>query len=266
MDLLDIVRAEAAALEQGRPFAAVTIVHAEGTTSRTSGKMLVYDDGRSLGTVGGGAVEFAAVNDALACIRSGESALKVYGGSGSGLPLDGEITVWIEVAPRAPLLVVVGGGHVGNALLRLGRFLGYDTWLVDDRLPEALDGSAELCRRFLPVPDYLESLRALEIPADAAVVLCSYSHATDRDALSAVIAKPVAYLGMLGSRKKIARIFASLREEGVSEAQLAAVRTPIGLDLGGETPEEVALSIMAEILAERNRRESVTFSRAGNGT
>ena len=261
MDLLELTRAQAAALEQGRPFAAVTIVGAGGTTSRTSGKMLVYDDGSTLGTVGGGAVEFTAVSDALECLRAGQSALKTYSGSCSGLPLDGEITVWIEVAPRAPLLVVVGGGHVGNALLRLARFLGWDTWLVDDRAPETLAGSVELCRRFIPVPDYLESLRALEIPANAAVVLCSYSHATDRDALSAVIGKPAAYLGMLGSRKKIARIFASLREEGVSEAALAAVRTPIGLDLGGETPEEVALAIMAEILAERNGRENVSFAR-----
>ncbi len=254
MDLLEISRAVTAALEERRPFAVVTIVGASGTTSRTSGKMLVYEDGSSLGTVGGGSVEFDAVADALACIRAGKSAMKVYGGSCSPHPSDGEITVWIEVSPAVPLLVVVGGGHVGRSLLRQAGFLGYDTWLIDDRAPEQIAESVALCRRFFRVPDFRDGVLAVDIPPSAAVVLCSYSHATDRDALSAMLTKDTAYLGMLASQKKIRRVFSSLREEGFTDERLASVHAPVGLDIGAETPEEIALAVMAEILADRNHR------------
>ena len=162
--------------------------------------------------------------------------------------------MFIEPSPAGPRLVVVGGGHVGGAVLRLGRFLGYETWLIDDRDRELLADKLPLAGRFFPVTDYEADLRALDVPADSFVVLCTYSHATDAAALAAMLDKDPAYLGMLGSRKKIGRIFAQLEERGVSRARLDRVRTPIGLDLGGETPEEVALAALAEIQAVRYGR------------
>ena len=256
MDMIDIAREQIRAFEAGKAFATVTIVDARGTTSRTYSKMLVFADGTSLGTVGGSAKERQAVEDALECIRSGGTALRRYRDDS-----DGEFTMFIEPSPRRPLLVVVGGGHVGGAVLRLARFLGYETWLIDDRSDEVIGEKIALSSRFTRIRDYREDIRALDIPSGAFAVLCSYCHATDRDALAAMLDKELAYLGMLGSQKKKAGIFAALEKEGVPESRLAAVRTPIGLDLGGETPEAVALSILSEIQSVRHGTDAASLAR-----
>ena len=261
MDAIDIAREQLRAFEAGKPFATVTIVDARGTTSRSYAKMLVFADGSALGTVGGSHKERAAVADAVECIRTGKPALRTYADAPdpAGKACGGEFTMFIEPSPARPRLVVVGGGHVGGAVLRLGRFLGYETWLIDDRDREFLADKLPLAGRFIPVTDYEADLRALDVPADSFVVLCTYSHATDAAALAAMLDKDPAYLGMLGSRKKIGRIFAQLEERGVSRARLDRVRTPIGLDLGGETPEEVALSILSEIQAVRYGRHGTAI-------
>ena len=169
--------------------------------------------------------------------------------------------MFIEPSPARPRLVVVGGGHVGGAVLRLGRFLGYETWLIDDRDREFLSDKLPLAGRFIPVTDYETDLRALDVPPDSFVALCTYSHATDGAALAALADKELAYLGMLGSRKKIERIFARLEEQGVPRSRLDRIRTPIGLDLGGETPEEVALAVLAQIQAVRYGRSGGAIER-----
>ena len=257
MDAIDIAREQLRAHEAGKPFATVTIVDARGTTSRTYSKMLVFADGTALGTVGGSGKEKAAVADAVECIRTGKPLLRTYGdepASADGKCCGGQFTMFIEPSPARPRLVIVGGGHVGGAALRLGRFLGYETWLVDDRDEEFLSDKLPLSSRFISIRDYEADLRALDIPADSFVVLCSYSHATDGAALAAMLEKDCAYLGMLGSRKKIAKITAQLEARGYDPALFRKVHTPIGLDLGGETPEEVALSILSEIQAIRYGR------------
>ena len=261
MDAIDIAREQIRAFEAGKPFATVTIVDAKGTTSRTYSKMLVFADGSAIGTVGGSGKERAAKADALECIRTGKPLLRTYGDGGraDGKCCGGEFTMFIEPSPARPRLVVIGGGHVGAAALRLGKFLGYETWLIDDRDEEFLADKLPLADRLIPIKDYEADIRALDFPPDAFVVLCSYSHATDGAAMAAVLEKDCAYLGMLGSRKKIARIMARLEEKGYDPALFQRVRTPIGLDLGGETPEDVALSILAEIQAVRYGRSGAAF-------
>ena len=266
MDAIDIAREQLRAFDAGKPFATVTIVDAKGTTSRTYSKMLVFADGTALGTVGGSGKEKAAIADAVECIRTGKPALRTYGGEirgPDGRACGGEFTMFIEPSPARPRLVVVGGGHVGGAALRLGKFLGYETWLIDDRDEDFLADKIALAARFFPVKDYEADLRAMEVPSDSFVVLCTYSHPTDAAALAAMLEKGCAYLGMLGSRKKIGRIFTRLEERGYTPEQLSRVHTPIGLDLGGETPEEVALAILSEIQAVRYGRPGTSFPRQG---
>ena len=263
MDAIDIAREQLRAFEAGKPFATVTIVDTRGTTSRSYSKMLVFADGTALGTVGGSGKEKAAISDAVECIRTGKPALRTYGDeirAADGKAGGGEFTMFIEPSPARPRLVVAGGGHVGGAVLRLARFLGYETWLIDDRDEDFLSDKISLASRFIPVKDYEADLRALEIPDDSFVVLCTYSHPTDAAALAAMLEKECRYLGMLGSRKKIAGIFAGLEKRGYTPEQMARVRTPIGLDLGGETPEEVALSILSEIQAVRYGRGAAAIS------
>ena len=241
------------ARKERKKFAIVTIVDSFGSTPRTNGKMLVYENGLSKGTVGGGLHEQMAKRDAAACIAAGQNALKRYEikapAAASGAVCTGGITVFIEVFRAAPLLVVCGGGHVGRSLIRIAKEAGFDVLLVDTLDAGVIAESVAMADRFEQVPDFESGLRALDIDPSAYYVLCSYSHATDGASLHAVLDREWSYAGMVGSRAKIQAIFSQMREFGYSGARLAEVHTPIGLALGGEIPAEIAVAIMAEIIA-----------------
>ena len=189
----DLLLEQLQARKERKNYAMVTIVDSFGSTPRTNGKMLVYENGLSKGTV--------------------------------------------------------GGGHVGRSLIRIAKEAGFDVLLVDTRDTEIIADSVAMADRFEQVPDFESGLRALDIDPTAYYVLCSYSHATDCASLHAVLDKQWSYAGMVGSRAKIGAIFSQMREFGYSDARLAEVHTPIGLSLGGETPAEIAVAIMAEIIA-----------------
>ena len=186
-------------------------------------------------------------------ISARQNALKRYEikapAAASGAVCTGGITVFIEVFRAAPLLVVCGGGHVGRSLIRIAKEVGFDVLLVDTRDAGVIAESVAMADRFEQVPDFASGLRALDIDPSAYYVLCSYSHPTDGASLHAVLDKEWSYAGMVGSRAKIGAIFSQMREFGYSDARLAEVHTPIGLALGGETPAEIAVAIMAEIIA-----------------
>lgn len=249
----DLLLEQLQARKDRKNYALVTIVDSFGSTPRTNGKMLVYENGLSKGTVGGGFHEQMAKRDAVECITGGQNALKRYEikspAAASGAVCAGGITVFIEVFRTAPLLVVCGGGHVGRSLIRIAKEVGFDVLLVDTRDAEAIAESVAMADRFEKVPDFESGLRALDIEPTAYYVLCSYSHATDCASLHAVLDKEWSYVGMVGSRAKIGAIFSQMREFGYSDARLAEIHTPIGLALGGETPAEIAVAIMAEIIA-----------------
>ena len=218
--------------------------------------MIVYADGTTLGTVGGGAAELQVTKDAVAQIKRGCNVLHHYNvgaeTADDGMQCGGKLSVLIEVYRANPLLVVVGGGHVGRCLIRVAKQTGFDVLLFDDRPAEAVPESAALADRFIRVTDFARDICAADVPAGAYFVICGHSHADDGIALKAALTKQAAYVGMLGSRRKMEALFTMLREQGVTEAQLAAVHTPIGLDLGGETPPEIAIAILAEILQVKN--------------
>ncbi len=262
MDTIDILKQQLAALERRENHAMVTLVSADGSTPRTQAKMLVYADGRICGTVGGGPAEMMAIRDAKACIASGQNALQHYdlslpSAATKGMICSGSLDMLIEPFCSRPLLVMCGAGHVGGCVLELAAFAGFDTILLDDRSPEQIGDKIAKAGSFVPVTDFAKDLRALDIPAGAYIVIASHGHTLDGKALDAALTKQAAYVGMIGSRKKIKAIFDQLREVGVSQEALDTVHTPIGLDLGGETPAEVAIAILAEILLQKNGRRVI---------
>ena len=178
----------------------------------------------------------------------------------SGMACGGALQVFIEVYGTRPLLVVCGGGHVGTCVLRAAKLTGFELWLFDDRSQEAVAEAAALADRFFPVAgDFYEGIAAQAVSPGAFFVICGHSHTQDGEALHAALEKDAAYVGMLGSRRKIAALFERLRSLGVPQAQLNTVCTPIGFDLGGETPEELAIAILAQILLVKNRgRQALT--------
>lgn len=258
MKLYHLMLEQAESLKACRDFAVVTIVESKNL-ARTSGKMIVYADGAVSGTVGGGMWEHAAIRDSLACIHSGKNAVRTYNFDGelakAGFQCAGELTVFIEVCRNdAPNLVVVGGGHVGNAVIRAAHTVGFYVTLVDTRGESEIGDSICTADRFIQVKNF-ENVSEAILPAGAYFVVSTYGHMVDGAALGGVLRRRDAkYVGMLGSRKKIASIYEKLERQGISREELNAVHAPIGLDLGGETPEEIAIAVVAELLAVKNDR------------
>ena len=259
MKLCDLLQEQADSLRGGKDFAVVTIVRAD-QLARTSGKMIVYADGSISGTVGGGMWEQAAIRDALEALKTGENAVKVYNFNSdlakAGFQCSGELTVFIEVCRDESLqLVVVGGGHVGNAVICAAKTVGFTVTLVDTRGEAEIGGSIRMADRFVRV-DSFGDVAGVRLPHDPYYVVSTYGHMVDGAALGGVLKRGDArYIGMLGSRKKVNAIYEKLEEAGFNRAQLETIHSPIGLDLGGETPEELAVAIVGEILAVKNGRK-----------
>ena len=161
----------------------------------------------------------------------------------------------VEVFQPKPLLVVFGGGHVGTSLLRLAKPTGFRALLFDDRAEDQIPEAVSLADRFVRVEHIEHDILTAELPAGAFFVLCGHDHAVDGEALAAALQKSPRYIGMLASRRKIQSLFAKLKERGVTQEALDFVHTPIGLDLGGETPQELAVGILAELLLVKNGKD-----------
>lgn len=249
MYLSDFLAAQLQAEQANRDYVCLTIAAAAGVTSRTTGKMLLLSDGSVIGTIGGGLIERQAIEDAHAFLGTGRSELRHY-----PLPDDsGSLTVLLESNVRKPLLVICGGGNVSRCLMRLARPTGFTIWLLDPRPQEMIQESIPLADRFFPVSSYSAALDSMQLPEDVFFVSASFSHETDLDALTGILRRPFAYVGMLGSRKKSAKLFGLLEKQGYSKQQLDRIHTPIGLNLGGETPEDLAVAILAELIQVKNQ-------------
>lgn len=253
MNAIEIVKEQLRAYEEGKSCAVVTIVESDGSTPRSNGKMIVYTDGSTKGTIGGGTVELLAIRDATKCLEKGENLSRTYDlnspSSETGMTCGGALTVLIEVFVARPLLVVCGAGHVGGAVLYLAAFAGFDTLLVDDREEAAIADKIALADHFVRVKNFEKELSEMEIPSDAYYIIATHGHSYDGEALAGILKKEAKYVGMIGSSKKIGALFEKMKEKGFKEEQLKKVYTPVGLDLGGETPEEIGIAIIAEILA-----------------
>jgi xanthine dehydrogenase accessory factor len=243
------------ATRRGDSLALATIVKATGSTPRQAGtKMLVYPDGSIVDTIGGGSLEANVITEAQAALGEGKPRLVRYElrDSEVGDPgiCGGEAEIFIDVINPHPTVLVVGAGHVGRSIAVLSSFLGFRTVVLDDRAEfanaERLPQADEII-----VGDIGEELARFNITPQTHVVIVTRGHEHDRDALRRAVSSPAAYIGMIGSRRKVKMVFDELQKDGVTTEALAAVHAPIGLDIQAETPEEIALSIMAEIVMVR---------------
>jgi xanthine dehydrogenase accessory factor len=240
------------ATEAGRPTALATIIEVKGATPARPGfKLLLRSDGSWLGNVGGGELEARIRQAAQQTLAEGQPrtfrfALREEGPDAIGTLCGGEVTVFIEPYLPGPRLLIVGGGHIGRPLAEIARIVGYDVQVVDV-LAERADRS---------------QLAPNTITDRTYVVLISEDHVTDEQALRDVLPTPAAYIGMIGSRRKCHIILEHLRADGFGEEQLTRVRAPIGLDLGGREPAEIALAILAEIEMARHGGSGLPRSRS----
>ncbi|MGD2148524.1 MAG: XdhC/CoxI family protein [Anaerolineae bacterium] len=249
-----VLQAALEAIRQGRAAALATVLEARGSTTQGAGaKMLVYADGRSVGTVGGGAVESYVVERAQEALPAGEPFELVWRSSElepGAVECGGEMRVFVEPLQSAPMILVIGAGHVGQAVAELAGFLGYGVAVLDER-SELVTRERFPRASTLRVGDPAVEVKDLALNERTCVVLVTPHEARDWEVLAAFADRPTGYLGLIGSQRRTAHTFARAREAGVPDALLEQVHTPIGLDIGAQTPREIALSIMAEIVAVR---------------
>jgi xanthine dehydrogenase accessory factor len=253
----EVFAALAEALERGEAAALVTIVAAHGSTpQRIGAKMLVFADGRIVGTIGGGCYENDAFWKAREAISGRKPTLVHYELSDdfaqeTGLICGGQMDVYIEPIEPSPELYIVGAGHVGFHLARLAHEVGFRVHVVDDRekfanrerFPTATEVVAD------DIPAWLA--RANPQPHAYAVIV-TRGHTNDLEALRALASRELRYLGLIGSRAKVARIYEALSTDPAMAEQLKRVHAPIGLDIGAITPQEIAVSILAELIAVKH--------------
>ncbi len=244
----------------GRRAALATIVRSTGSTPRgVAARMVVLADGLTVGTVGGGAFEALIRQDALDLLAEADPvpSVKRYtftekGEEALGMACGGTAEVLLEVAGSDPRLVIFGAGHVGLALAGLAAGVGFRPEIVDDRVE-----ACEAARRagfglvFHCDREWKQGVPALD--PDCYVAVVTRCHETDRLALRQVVGRGLRYAGLIGSRRKKSVIFRQLSEDGATPADLEQVRCPIGLPIGGDTPEEIAVSIVAELIHTRRR-------------
>lgn len=252
---MSIYRAILELQQKNLPGVLCTIIQSHGSTPRrASSKMLVFPDGSILGTIGGGEMENRVISEALQTIEAGQPRLLKYSMTdpqrGDPGVCGGQLEIYVEPILPKPVLVVIGAGHVGKAVAHLAKWLGFRVAINDDRpefcTPEAVPDGDE----FYPVP-LAELSQRLKITPWTYLVLTTRGVNIDVPGLPALLDSPAAYIGVIGSKRRWATTRKQLLEAGVGKALLDKVISPIGLELNAETPEEIAVSIMAEIIMFR---------------
>lgn len=256
----NIIKELSKAIDSGRSAAFVTVISVGGSTPREAGaKMLVYEDGSIEGTVGGGAIEALTIKKAVECIKKGESGKFVFElkpGGNTGMICMGDMEVYIDVYKNPLKVLILGGGHVGVKIAEACRLVGYPYLVADDRkefanaarFPQALAIITEMPHK---------AVKSADIDKDTYVVIVTRGHALDRECLEAVMPTPAAYIGMIGSADKVREVFRIMGKKKLYPLKDPRVHSPIGLNLGGQTPGEIAVSVLAEIIKTCYKRDGV---------
>ena len=245
---------------EGRRGALATIVNARGSIpSFETAKMLVRDDGSIVGTIGGGCVEAEVWQAAREVIEQEKPRNLTFNLNqdpryDTGLVCGGTLEIFVEPVLPTPLLYLFGAGHVALSVYKVARIAGFDVVVVDDRESyanqERFPEAREVC-----AGDLEPILNRLAPPESAFIVIVTRGHRDDMRVLRWAVETPAAYIGMIGSRRKIIGIYRELEQDGMLPEKFEQVHAPIGLDIGAVTPEEIAVAILAEMIAFRRHAE-----------
>ena len=240
-------------LKEQQTFAVATILNYKGSVPRRLAKMVITRDQKTYGSIGGGCVEGQIVEEASLMLSKGVKGIVVksyelveeeFGGV--GMNCGGKIDVSIEIVEPDPRLIILGSGHISSSIVKVAHILGFETIVVDplakkERFPEAT----------LVLSDFPENnLPNLHVSSGTYVVIVT-RHKDDLPTLRAALKTKAAYIGLIGSKRRVLQAFHTLLKEGCAREQLDRVNAPIGLDIGAETPEEIAVSIMAEVVQRK---------------
>lgn len=234
----------AQAISTNESAALVTVIEAKGASPAKIGAQLVlFSNGTTTGTVGGGKLESSILEDARKDLAGRKCSLHHYqlteeGQDSIGTLCGGEVTVFVQAYFPPPQLVIVGGGHIGRPLKIMGEAAGFDVVVVDVAPGRAM----------------LPELEKVKLNDSSYVVLITTDHISDEAAMRIALKTPAPYIGMIGSMAKCQTIIDHLRSDGITDDNLERVYAPIGLDLGGSSPREIAVAILAEVIACRQKK------------
>ena len=240
-DFTDIGSELLGAYDGAEPAALATVVRSDGDTARLGAKLLLRSDGSIAGGIG------TAELDEIALEAAGRVAAV---GANEAVDIDDQTELFVEGFTTPPTLVMVGGGHVGKATADLAHQLGYRVYIIDDREDFSNAERFPYAEETIVTP-YTNWAEHLDINVNSFIVVASRGHWFDDVALESALTTKARYIGLLGSRRKTLMIYQRLLQEGVPRERLAEVRAPIGLDIGALEPEELAVSIMSEIIMAR---------------
>ena len=245
-------------LEKNNEAAALcTVVKSEGSTPRHVGsKMLVYPDGKFIGTVGGGELENRVIKAAHEALKSGDAQTLAYTMSdpkrGDPGVCGGNVEVFVEPILPPALIVIIGAGHVGKAVVHLAKWLGFRVALSDDRAEFCTPEAVPNADAYYPIP-MADLANQLKVTPQTYIVVTSRGSSVDAEGLPSLLDSDAAYIGVIGSKRRWLTTVKALKENGVADEKIARVHSPIGLELNAETPEEIAVSIMAEIMMLKDK-------------
>jgi len=249
------------AIQSGKSLALCTVIETKGSVPRHAGsKMLVYSDGSHVGSVGGGEVESKTFIAAQNSIQNSKSVLINFelnqdDDQSVGL-CGGSVRIFIDVISQKPKIIVYGAGHVGKAVAQLAKWLNFQVVVSDDREEFCNQSNIPEADLFLTMP--IESTpNNFEIDQNTYLVLVTRGADVDIKGIPALLRTKAAYIGVIGSQKRWEFTKKSVLEAGISEIELLRIKSPIGMDIHAETPEEIAVSIMAEIILCRNNPENL---------
>jgi len=255
----DIFKEIAIIKSEGGSAALATIIKTKGSAPREAGsKMLIRSDGTIAGSIGGGSLEATICREAANVIKEANPKLMHFNmtkeeAAEDGMICGGTMDVFIEPIVSEPTLFIFGAGHISVSICKLAKMVGFKVAVIDDRAEFANakrfpDADQVLNEKFT------EIFSKLTINRSSYIVIVTRGHQFDEKVLEQAIQSKACYLGMIGSKKKNDTVFANLQSKGISKKLLKAVHAPIGLDIHAETPEEIAVSIMAEIIKRRREK------------
>ncbi len=239
------------ATQRGERYAFATIVEAtlKGTPRKAGAKMLVFEDGSSWGTIGGGRNEKAAIAECLKAISSHKPTTVTYnyfGREGESV-CGGQMKVFIEPFTPAIDFIICGAGHIALPLSATGKMLGYKVTIIDSRKAFANKQRFPHVDRII-VGDYAKSLSKISIHSNTYIAIVTHGNEHDFECLKSVIKSQAGYIGVISSKPKKVKFFGRLKKLGIEQKYLNRISIPMGLDIGAQTPQEIAISISAQIV------------------
>lgn len=257
--MLEIYNEIVKMISKGEGGVLATVISTSGSAPRKEGaKMLIKKDGTYFGTVGGGGVEKQVIEKAKAVLESGVSQIFHFDMTGTGreaaMICGGQVDILMEPIDLPEALYLFGAGHISQSTALLGKRLGFRIVVIDPR-PDYNNRDRFPTADVLVVKDFTEAFKELNVTRNDYIIIYTTGHLFDEECLTFAVTTDAKYIGMIGSRKKSAEVKKRVQEKGTSKEKIDLVHSPIGLEIGAETPEEIAVSILAEVIKVKRGQE-----------